>query len=329
MRSRSRSRVPRTGLVAALALGLLASLALLAGCGSSDGGPQSGAKDSAEKAAPDAVRELGDKDWLLRLNLTGGADAEAATAVYLKLRPATGETSLTRLPPVTAGETYGGALSLLVNADHTYALTDATVSRSDRRRGQLSVYALEGGTPSARQIDLRRATGKQGLEPIAASFDPADADLVRVVDTAHRVWSVSLSGRATKLESRLATRTGVVFNGGFDPNSGLPFVENVDTGITSPPHNGFEDTRPTERSGGLLLDLTGGPPKGMPDPDCAFGTGFKAADGSAWAFCIRGSQLDSEHLAAGGRKWAPVGPPVTGVVNGRTSELPFVLPPPA
>jgi hypothetical protein len=228
------------------------------------------------------------------------------------------------MPRVVAGSSYGAAQALLVSADHAWSLADTTVG-PEGARGQVTLYATRGEATTA--VPVRAWSGDNTLRPVAAAFDPATAGLLRVVDSRHRVWKVDVAARTATAAGTLPLKAGWVFGDGFDPNSGEPYIEAVDTEDTLPAGNGATDTRPVERAGGRLLSYDGSQLPGLPTLPCGFAGGFTDAGGTSWIFCADTPRISAYKLVGGGQQWQPFGKPTAAVVPPAAAELALVLPP--
>ncbi|MFL6155642.1 MAG: hypothetical protein ACJ72D_06120 [Marmoricola sp.] len=310
---------PAAGLVA------LAALVAVAGCGNAEEASEPTPRTSTTAAARSDDGDLLDGAWLLRFSTEGGAEGETTAAVYIRYTPSTGATTVQTLPGLDAPDTYSGSQAVLVDADETYALLDSAVTAADRRRGRLTLYPTAPG--AVRPVDLRALTGQRTLRPVAAAFDPDQAGLLRVVDTARRVWRVDLVAGSAKQDGTLPRRAGWTFSNGFDKNSGLPYIADVDTTATLPPGNGDDDVRPVRRRGGVIRVDDGTQPVGEPPLPCGFVGGFTTSAGTTWVFCADTPTISAYTLAKGGSAWKPVGRPSRPVIPATASELPVVLPP--
>lgn len=293
-------------------------LSVLAGCGDAE-------EPGATAATPTADAGItGSGDWLLRFNTAEGADGESSRAVYVTFDPETGTATVKRMPAVVAGSSYGGGQAVLVSADHDWALRDTTVGR-EGARGTITLYATAGTATTT--LPVRTWSGETAMRPVAAAFDPEDADLLRVVDAAHRVWAVDLEKRTASQRGTLPRRAGWIFGNGFDKNSGEPYVEAIDSDETLPPGNGDSDTRPVERQGGTLLSYDGTTPPGVPALPCGFAGGFTDGSGTSWIFCADTPSISAYRVAKGEQQWKPFGKASVNVVPGTAAELSVVLPP--
>lgn len=299
----------------ALACALLVS-AVAAGCGNVD---EQGATDPSQ--APNAETTGA---WLLRFNTAEGADGATSRGVYVTLDPASGTTTVKRMPRVLAGSSYGAAQALLVSADHAWSLADTTVGR-EGSQGRVVLYATAGTGSTV--VPVRAWSGSSDLRPVAAAFDPAEPGLLRVVDSAHRIWKVDVDARTSTAAGTLPLRTGWIYGNGFDPNSGEPYIEAVDTEATLPPGNGDADVRPVEREGGQVLTYDGTDLPGLPALPCGFAGGFTDAEGTSWVFCADTPRITTYRVEKGGQEWKPFGKPTTAVVPAAATELAVVLPP--
>lgn len=295
----------------------------MASCGSDD--------STADPAAPNVVAvdaSWGGEPWLLRFNTEGGAEGETLNAVYIRFTPSTGDTTVRTLPGLTTRDTYGDSQALMVSADQQYALLDSQVAKADRRNGQVRLYPLD--RDQTVPVDVRGWSAAADLEPVGVAFDPVEARVLRVVDTKWRVWRVDLDARSAVHDGDLAKRSGWIFANGFDKNTGLPYIESIDTSETIPAGNGDDDTRPVERRGGVIRpedDATGSDVSGAPALPCGFAGGFTLTDGTAWLFCADTPKISAYRLPAGADAWERVGTDSKTVVPATAEELPVVLPP--
>ena len=283
---------------------------LLAGCG------QHGVAGPTKAA----TENLG--TWLLRLDSYSGEDGETKQATYLTIRPTTGDTTVVSTPRLQVAEASGIDRALLVDAGHTEALLDSRPTKADRAAGRLTLYDL-GAQGKTRTLDVRRATGAKHLTTDWASFDPNRPGTLRVVD-GRTVWVIAPDGTASK-ESVLPSRPGWIFGGGFNKNTGTPYIEDTGSFDTLPAGNGEMDRRALERDGGQAVLSNNGRFKGLPEATCTLGTAFTKEDGSTWAFCVVGSHVVVKRLASGAQTWKVVGRATPDVVP-TGSEPSFVLP---
>ncbi|MBO9522729.1 MAG: hypothetical protein J7518_14450 [Nocardioidaceae bacterium] len=297
----------------ALACALLVAT-LAAGCGST--GRTEPPKANPTPSTPDGA-------WLLRINTAEGADGEFSRSVYVRFDPESGAATVARMPRVTGGTSYGAAQALLVDAGRAWSLADTTVG-AEGKQGRVTLYSTTG--PGTSVLPLRTWTGDTRLRPVAAAFDPAKPGLLRVVDDRHRVWQVDVAARTATAAGTLAVRTGWVFGNGFDKNSGLPFIEAVDTEATEPAGNGIDDARPVERDGGRLLSYDGTALPGLPALPCGFAGGFTDAEGTSWVFCADTPRITTYKVAEDGEQWQRFGTPSAPVVPPAASEIAVALP---
>jgi hypothetical protein len=308
------------GTLLALWLGLAVSA-----CGSAPT-PTPKAADPEPSGSATKAPSLLDQPWLLRINTDGGADGELTTAVYLHFTPSTGAITIHQLPGLATLDTYSGSQALMVSADQKYALLDSAVSRVDKAHGRLSLYPTAPGKRVF--LDLRALTGMKGLRPVGVAFDPTDGEVLRVVDDKLRVWKVDPVARTAARVGALRLRSGWIFANGFDKNTGLPYIEDINSSKTEPAGNGDDDVRPVERSGGTLwTDVGDGTTTSGPALPCGFGSGFNEKDGTRWIFCADTPRITAYRLEKGAEKWRQVGVPSKAVIPATADELPVVLPP--
>jgi hypothetical protein len=300
------------------ALVVAALAAALAGCGDAGQPKDDAAPSSAAAAAADG-------DWLLRFTTAEGADGEQSRSVYVRYNPTTGDATARSLPAVIASDASQDEQALLVNADHTLAVPDTAISAAERRSGRLTIYSVTGDTTDT--LDIRALTGKPDLRAVAWAFDPADADLLRIVDSARVVWKVDLASKSASQERTLPSRDGWIYGNGFDKETGEPYIESIDSDQTEPAGNGDSDVRAVERQGGSLIRYDGAELDGLPKPPCGFAGGFAFDDGIVWLFCADTPSIAAYQAHPGGASWHAYGMPSPKVVPGAAAELSFVLPP--
>jgi len=298
------------GLAKALVGGLVA-LTLLSGCGQDEVGTTDG--------------------WLLRIDTEEGADGELSGAVYLLYDPETGAASARRVP-ATALAAYGAGEVLLVNADHTWSLLDTTVG-DEGSWGRITLYSISD--EETRSVPVRTWAGEAGLRPVAAAFDPAAPDLLRVVDTHGLVWKVDIAGRRATRDGDLPRRQGWAFHNRFDMNSGGPLLEDDDPTTDRTLPAGAATDGPVVRQGGLLIELrprdrgrrTEAP--GLPAlPACkGFSHGFTDSAGVSWFFCSDHVRVEAYRLGKGSAAWKAYGKPSAKVIPDDAVGLSVVLPP--
>ena len=307
---------------AAAAVGAAVLAAATAGCG--DSGARAGAPTASPSTDP-AQAQAGEGDWLLRFTTAEGDDGEQARAVYVRYNPTTGAVATRAMPPVTASDASQDEQVLLVSADHTRAVPDTGVPRSEARTGKLTIYSVT--SDATETLDLRTLAGKPQLTAVGWAFDPTDADVLRVVDSDLDVWKVDLADHTATREAQLPKRDGWIFANGFDKTTGEPYIESIDSDQTEPAGNGDNDTRPVTRQGGSLLRYDGEPLDALPTPPCGFAGGFRYDDGSAWLFCADTPDLTAYQAAKNGSTWHRFGTPSAPVVPTAAAELTFALPP--
>jgi hypothetical protein len=300
------------------ALVVAALTAALAGCGDAGQPKDDAAPSSAAAAAADG-------DWLLRFTTAEGADGEQSRSVYVRYNPTTGDATARSLPAVIASDASQDEQALLVNADHTLAVPDTAISAAERRSGRLTIYSVTGDTTDT--LDIRALTGKPDLRAVAWAFDPADADLLRIVDSARVVWKVDLASKSASQERTLPSRDGWIYGNGFDKETGEPYIESIDSDETEPAGNGDSDVRPVERQGGTLIRYDGAELDGLPKPPCGFAGGFAFDDGIVWLFCADTPSIAAYQAHPGGASWHAYGLPSAKVVPAAAAELSFALPP--
>lgn len=294
---------------------LLVALAAV-GCGQQP--PSSSPADRASASPDDSAPH----QWVLRLESLSGEDGETKQATYLTITPSSGEATAVRLPRVQVAEASGDERVLLVDAHQQYALADSRPSPQDRAAGRVRVVDL--GTGRSRSVDVRRASGNPKLSTDWVSFDASEPGLLRVVDGL-TVWTVDVDGGNAAKEGVLPTRPGWIYGGGFNKNTGTPYIEDTGSFDTSPKGNGVTDQRPVRRDGGRLMQTDNGYFRGLPDPRCELTTGYRDADGVAWAFCVERRHVVVKRLPSGASAWEDYGKPTADVVP-RSAEPVFVLP---
>lgn len=315
-------RTSRTRSAVAVLVALGTGFGLVA-CGSDGHDPGAGASPEAD-AAPDWVAE----PWLLRFNTASGSEGEAVGAVYVHFTPSTGAATVRELPEVSERDAYADSQALMVSADQKRALLDSRVTEEDSAAGRITVYPTVPGDEVL--VDLRDLTGVADLEPRGAAFDPEVAQLLRVVDSERRIWKVDLLAGTASADGELPSRAGFVFANGFDKNTGLPYIESLETPDTVPPGNGDDDVRAVERRGGTIRSVDGVEVvAGTPTTPCGFSGGFVDEDETYWLFCADTPQIQAYRLTLGAESWEKVGTASDAVVPATAGELPVVLPPPA
>jgi len=310
------SVLSRSRAAAALAAVLLVSVA--GGCG--DTGTDAPATHTTSAAA-----DAGTGEWLLRFTTAEGADGEKSRAVYVRFDPATGAATSRPLPPTTATDASQDEQVLLVSADHAWALPDTGIPKDQAHSGKLVLYSVS--TDATQTLDIRAATGKPDLRAQAWAFDPADANVLRVVDSGLGVWKVDLAGKTATREATLSTRSGWIFANGFDKTTGEPYVESIDSDQTEPAGNGDSDVRPVQRQGGTLIRYDGEALDGLPKPPCGFTGGFQFDGGIAWLFCADTPSITAYQAHPDGASWHAFGKPSPKIVPRVAAELTFALPP--
>ncbi len=312
-----RTRGPRWPTV--LAVSALV-VTMLGGCGdtTSPGRPDQG-------SVSDSVGGTADGDWLLRFTTAEGADGERSRSVFVTFNPATGAADARALPATTAGNAGPDEQVLLVSADHAWAVRDTGVPRSEARSGKLVLYSVTDD--STRTLDIRACDRLTGLQAKAWAFDPSDAEALRVVDTDLHVWKVDLATSTATAEATLPTKDGWIFADGFDPATGEPYVESIDSDATLPTGNGASDVRPVQRQGGTLIRYDGATLDGLPQPPCGFAGGFEFDGGLAWLFCADTPSITAYQAHPDGASWHAFGKPSSKIVPKYAAQLSFVLPP--
>ncbi len=308
----------------------LTVLLLAAGCGdvkvTSEDGSGSASSSEDSSSTPDAVdTSAGEGDWLLAMTTAAGSDAETSITTYVTFNPATGNASARRMPPVKAGSATPETASLLVSGDRAWAIPDTGISRAAEKSGKLAVYSLADGT--AKVVDIRKRTGQDDVNPVGWAFDPTSEATLRVVDSKNRVWKLDVTGAKATKESTLASGPWV-FTNGFDPNTGKPWVESIDSDATKPAGQGVNNKDPVTRDGGTVLPSGSDGLAQLPASPCRLGAGFTDANGVTWAFCADKPTVSTYYLPDGGSKWTPYGKPSPAVAP-TAAGFPLVLPPAA
>lgn len=314
----------KTRMQALCALAVAASMSV-AGCGNVDSSENpTGAAGGSSAEKPDAT--WSDGQWLLRFNTAGGKEGETAQAVYVRFTPSSGATTVRKLPGLISRDTYSDSQALMISADHQYALLDSRVKAADRKQGRLTLYPID--TNGTVKVDVRGWSKAADLTPVAAAFDPAEAGLLRVVDNKLRVWLVNLTEKSAEQDGELPRRGGGwIYANGFDKNTGVPYIESINTAKTVPPGNGDDDVRPVDRRGGVVRPFDGPEIPGEPPLPCGFAGGFNLNDGTGWIFCADTPKISAYRLAPNGDAWEKVGVASKAVVPVTAEELPVVLPP--
>lgn len=304
-------------------------LLLASGCGdvkvSSDSSKDNGGSSSSSSQAPqpDVDTSVAEGNWLLGVQTAGGNDAEKSTTVYITYDPSTGQATTRKMPGVTAASASPDLAALLVSADRRWAIPDTEISRSEEKSGRLTVYSLT--SDATKVIDIRRASGVDGLRAIGWAFDPERADTLRVVDTDNRVWAVNVAGGKATKEGTLA-KGPWVFTNGFNHNTGKPYMESIDSDATNPPGNGPADKSPVTRDGGTVLANDSSALAALPHSPCRLGAGFTDANGVTWVFCADQPTLSTYYLPKDGKEWTAFGKP-SSPVDPVAATFPLVLPP--
>ena len=305
----------------------VAGLLLLAGCGDGTSSSTSSADPTAstsESPAGNADLPQGQGDWLLGITVAEGADAEVSSTVYVTYDPSTGEASARKVPGVQAGSTGDGSnAALLVSTDRTWAVPDVAVASKETKDGTVTLYSTTD--QATKKLDLRALTKQKDLKPVAHAFDPQRPEVLRVVDTRERVWAVDVAAGKASSEGRLAQGPWV-FTNGFNHNTGVPWVESIDSADTLPPANGVADTGPIQRSGGTVLPSASDALDAMPKSPCGLAGAFTTAEGTTWAFCADKPEVSAYTLAKGDTEWQAYGTPSSPVAP-VASGVPLVLPP--
>ena len=280
------------------------ALLLTAACGdvkvTSDSAKGDSDKDSTASPDPSAAVDTSAAagDWLLGLQTAGGDDGEKSTTVYITYNPSTGQAKARSMPGVTAASAASDVAPLLVSADRRWAIPDTGDPRPrGATAGQLTVYSLT--SDATKVIDIRQATGDNGLRPIGWAFDPERADTLRVVDTANRVWVVNVAGGKATQEGTLP-KGPWVFTNGFNHNTGEPYMESIDSDATNPAGNGAADTSPVTRDDGTVLADDSDALAKLPASPCRLGAAFVDANGVTWTFCADKPTLSTYYLPKDG-----------------------------
>ena len=319
---RQHSSGSRLSAWSAAAAGLLL---MTAACGSdgasaSDPGPTD---SSSTPAAEGADTSQGEGSWLLGITSAGGADGETTLTSYVTLNPSTGEATARKIPGVSAASSTPREAALLVSSDRKWAIGDTGISTKDEKSGKLTVYSLSDDTTET--IDMRQRTGESDVQPIGWAFDPERPDTLRVVDTDNRVWAVAVTGGKATQESTLPDGAWV-FTNGFDPNTGEPWVESIDSDETKPSGEGASDTRPVTRDGGTVLPAGSTGLSGLPPSPCRLGAGYATPSGVTWMFCADQASVTTHYLPEGSDTWVEYGKPSRPVAP-VASGFALVLPP--
>jgi hypothetical protein len=315
---------------AAPVAGALAALLLTAACGQvevTSDSPGDSSKDDSSSATPDPSASVdtsvAEGSWLLGLQTAGGNDAEKSTTVYITYDPSTGQATSRAMPGVTAASASPDLAALLVSADRRWAIPDTEISDHEENTGQLTVYSLT--SKATKVVDIRRASGNDGVRAVGWAFDPERADTLRVVDTANRVWAVNVAGGRATQEGTLA-KGPWVFTNGFNHNTGEPYMESIDSDATNPSGNGPADHSPVMRDGGTVLANDSAVLAKLPASPCRLGAGFTDANGVTWTFCADKASLSTYFLPKDGQRWAAFGKPSDPVAP-EAAAFPLVLPP--
>ncbi|MEO5652218.1 MAG: hypothetical protein ABIN79_00775 [Marmoricola sp.] len=302
---------------------LAASLVLLTSACGSDGATAAQPRPDESPSAASADTSLGEGAWLLGITSAGGADGETTITSYVTLNPSTGEASTRQIPGVNAASSTPREAALLVSSDRAWAISDTSIPTTQTKSGQLTVYSLADDTTET--IDMAARTGESGVEPIAWAFDPESTDTLRVVDATNRVWAVAVSGGKATAEAPLPGGAWV-FTDGFDPNTGEPWVESIDSDATMPAGQGPSDTRPVTRLGGTVLPAESPALSSLPPGPCRLGAGFTDSSGLTWTFCADQASVSTHYLPDGAATWVDYGKPSSPVAP-IASGFALVLPP--
>ena len=277
-------------------------------------------------ATPSADTTIAEGNWLLGVTNAGGADGEKTTTVYVTYDPSTGKATASKMPGVQASSTTPQQAALLVSSDRRWAIPDTEIPGTEGKSGQLKVYSPTEGTTKV--IDIHQRTGDDGVEAVGWAFDPKRPDTLRVVDTKNRIWAVSVTGDKAVQEGSLPKGGPWVFTNGFNPNTGEPWLESIDSDATKPAGNGASDTSPVTRSGGTVLASESGGLAKLPQSPCRLAGAFTDENGVTWAFCADKPALTTYYLPENGKKWVAYGKPSTAVAP-IASGVTLVLPPAA
>jgi hypothetical protein len=307
-------------------LALSAALLVTAGCGDLSDEKDSPQAEDSPSATPTADTSAGEGNWLLGVTNAGGADGEKSTTVYITYDPSTGKATASKMPGVGAGSATPEQASLLVSADRRWAIPDTGIPDAQGKSGQLKVYSPTDGTTKA--VDLHQRTGDDGVEAVGWAFDPKRPDTLRVVDTKNRIWAVSVTGDKAAQEGSLPKGGPWVFTNGFNPNTGEPWLESIESDATEPAGNGKADTSPVARSGGTVLPSGSKGLSTLPQSPCRLAGGFTDENGVTWAFCADKAAVTTYYLPKDGEKWVAYGKPSTAVAP-VASGVTLVLPPAA
>jgi len=304
---------------------VVATLLVAAGCG--DVEVKSNGDKTAEKSPTPTPAEVdtsaGEGDWLLGISSAGGADAETTVHHYVTYNPSTGQATARKIPGVKAAGSRPEQAALLVSADRNWAIPDNEISRAEERSGRLKVYSLTDDTTTV--VDIRDRTGEDDVRPIGWAFDPTRADTLRVVDTKNRVWAVDVAGGQARQEPTLA-KGPWFFSNGFNPNTGIPWMESITDERTKPSGNGAAFKSPVTREGGTVLADGSAGLSELPASPCRLGAGYTDDNGVTWAFCADQPTVTTYYLPEGGEEWTAYGKPSTAVAP-VASGFPLVLPP--
>jgi len=307
-------------------LALSAALLVAAGCGDVSVTKDSAKADDTPSATPSADTTAGEGNWLLGVTNAGGADGEKTTTVYITYNPSTGQATASKMPGVEAASTTSGQSALLVSSDRRWAIPDTAVPAAEGKSGQLKVYSPADGTTKV--IDIHRSTGDDSVVAVGWAFDPKRPDTLRVVDSKNRIWAVSVAGGKATQEGALPKGGPWIFTNGFNPNTGEPWLESIDSDATKPAGNGAADTSPVTRSGGTVLASESDGLAKLPQSPCRLAGAFTDENGVTWAFCADKPTLTTYYLPENGKKWVAYGKPSTAVAP-IASGVPLVLPPAA
>ena len=277
----------------------------------------------ATSSPASADTSLGQGRWLLSLSSAGGADAEKATTTYISYDPSTGQAHARKMPSVSTPNADTPDAPLLVSADRHWAVPDTGISRAETGSGKLTVYSTTSS--ATKVIDIRKRTGDSSLKALGWAFDPQQAEMLRVVDSHNRVWTVNVTG-GKAVQGTTLTKGPWVFADGFNRNTGQPYVESITTDETKPAGNGKADTSPVTRDGGTVLSSGSTGLTALPASPCRLATAFTTADGTSWTFCADSATVRTYVLAKGSQHWSSFGKPSSSVAP-EAAGFGFALPP--
>ena len=211
-----------------------------------------------------------------------------------------------------------------MSANRKWAIPDTEIKGAARSSGQLEVYSLSSG--GTKTIDIRERSGESGLKPIGWAFDPEQT--TPCASSTPRTASGQSTSPGARPPRKVDAKGPWFFLGGFNHNTGEPYLESIDSDATNPAGNGVADTSPISREGGTVLANDAKALTELPASPCRVGAGFTDADGTTWMFCADTPAISTYYLPKDGEEWTAYGKPSTAVAP-EAATFPLVLPPAA